>query len=238
MQPVDRPNTHSEPASPDDSRDRKLTVMVVDDHPAVRAGVSRLLAEEPDMDVVKEAASATQAIHAAAGIDVAVVDYHLSDSNGLWVTSCLRRLQAAPRVLLYSAFSDGALAIAAVIAGADGLLSKSAVGEELCLAVRRVARGTRYLPRVSMPIADAMGAQVEARLRPAFGMLVQGISTDQILEALQISSRQLDAARAAILSTLAPAATRDQGARTSRAVFHYERPRDREYGQVQPATAP
>src|SRR6201999_1969205 len=98
------------------------------------------------------------------------------------------------------------LAVAAMIAGADGLLSKSAIGEELCLAVRRIAAGRRYLPRVSMPVADAMRAQVSGRLQPVIGMLVQGIGTDQVLEALQISPEELEEARAAILSALAPTA--------------------------------
>ena len=98
------------------------------------AGVRRLLAAEPDMLVVSEAADTTEAIHGADGVDVAVVDYHLGDRDGLWLTGFLRRLDPAPRVLIYSAFSDEALAVAAMIAGADGLLSKSAIGEELCLA--------------------------------------------------------------------------------------------------------
>jgi DNA-binding NarL/FixJ family response regulator len=214
----------SAPASREEGGDRQIAVMVVDDHPAVRAGVSRLLADQFDMHVVVTAATALQAIHIAR-VDVTVVDYHLGDRTGLWVTGALRRTDPPPRVLIYSAFSDEALAIAAVIAGADGLLSKSAIADELCTAVRRIAGGGVYLPRLSMTVAHAMSARVDPRLRPVFGMLVQGIGTDRVEEALQISGEEMEVARARILRVVARDATRGHPGGTSRVVLDDERPR-------------
>jgi DNA-binding NarL/FixJ family response regulator len=65
----------------------------------------------------------------------------------LWVTRRLRQLGPQPRILLYAAFADEALAIAAVVAGADGVLGISSIGEELCVAIRRLVGGTASCPR-------------------------------------------------------------------------------------------
>jgi DNA-binding NarL/FixJ family response regulator len=217
-----------------------ITVLVVDDHPAVRAGVSGLLAEEPDLRVVGQAATAEQAINAVAGVDVAVVDYQLGDRNGLWVAGQLRRDSAPTSVLVYSAFSDAVLAVLVRVAGADGLLSKAAIGDELCTAVRRLAAGGQYLPRVSMPVAGAMRAQLPDPLRAGFDMLVQGISTDHIQEALRIAPPELDAARTAILDALAPTFTPEDRAAATSTALRYDRPFRQPWspGGVRPRSAP
>ena len=202
-----------------------IGVLVVDDHPAVRAGVRRLLEDQPDLRVVSAASSAITAIDAATtNIDVAVIDYHLGDRTGLWLGRRLSQGDSPARVLVYSAFSDEALAVAVVIAGVDGLLSKSAIGGELCLAVRRVAHGGRYLPVISAAVARAMSARVDPRLRPIFMMLVQDIPATRVSEALRISTEDLDAARDAILSMLTPAAGRGRW-RAASTALRYDRGR-------------
>jgi DNA-binding NarL/FixJ family response regulator len=216
--------------------DQPIGVLVVDDHPAVRAGVCRLLGDQPDLRVIASASSAIAAIDGAGdGIDVAVVDYHLGDRTGLWLARRLSQGDSSPRVLVYSAFSDDALAVAAVIAGVDGLLGKSAIGEELCLAVRRLARGERYLPVISAAVARAMSARVDPRLRPIFMMLVQDIAPARVLEALRISSGDLDAARDAILSMLAPVTGPGRWRAAPPTALHYDRARRR--GRPAPASS-
>jgi DNA-binding NarL/FixJ family response regulator len=185
-----------------------INVLVADDHTAVRLGLSRLLAGQHDMRVVAEATSAVEAVRMAGGVDVAVVDYHLGDRNGLWVTRRLRELDPSPSVLVFSAFSDDALAVAAIVAGADGLLGKTAVGEEVCTAVRQLARGRRYLPRVSPAVVRAMGARLGPRDRAVFGMLVHGLGDDEVAQRLGTTAFQIESARSSILSVLMPAATR------------------------------
>ena len=120
----------------------RLRVLVVDDHPAVRLGLLQLLDDQPDFEVVDAASSAEEARSLAERdpIDVAVVDYQLGSRSGLWLSRMLKRLEPAPGVVIYSAFSDGPLAAASVVAGADGLVSKGGAGAELCHAVRSVAR--------------------------------------------------------------------------------------------------
>ncbi len=204
--------------------DPRIRVLIADDHAAVRLGVRRLLDEQPDLRIVTEATSAIGAVTGTgASPEVAVIDYHLGDRNGLWVTRRLRQLDPRPRVLIYSAFTDDALALAAVVAGADGLLSKSAIGGELCLAIRRLAAGHRYLPSISPPVARAISARLSSRQQSIFGMLVHGISAELIGSRLGISARKLEIERAAILTVLAPATTRARQTIQTRRSLGYER---------------
>jgi DNA-binding NarL/FixJ family response regulator len=127
--------------------------------------------------------------------------------------------------LIYSAFTDDALAIAAVVAGADGLLSKSSIGEELCVAIRRLAAGHRYLPSISASVTRAMSARLDLRQRTIVAMLVHGISPEQITARLPITTEQLETQQTAILAVLAPAATRARQPTGTRLPLDYERAR-------------
>ena len=113
-------------ATPSATGVTQIRVLLVDDHPAVRAGARMLIDDQPDMRAVGLASSVGEGCRSAPlPIDVAIIDYHLGHGrDGLWLTADLKRLQPASRVLIYSAFADGALAVSALIAGADGLLGK------------------------------------------------------------------------------------------------------------------
>ena len=124
-------------------------LLFVDDHPAVRFGIRALIAEEPDMQLVAEHGNASADTIAVAGwADVAVLDYHLGDRDGLWLAQQIKRRAGAPPVLIYSAFADAHLAVAALVAGADGLLAKTTLAEELSVAIRRLACGRQYFPAI------------------------------------------------------------------------------------------
>ena len=118
-------------------------VLVVDDHPAVRWGLVQLLDDQPDLAVRGVATSAEGAVGQAEheGIEVAVVDYQLGGRNGLWLTRKLKALEHPPRVVIFSAFANDHLAAGCVVAGADALLSKGSLGDELCNTIRSVHRG-------------------------------------------------------------------------------------------------
>ena len=90
-------------------------------------------------------------------LDVAIVDYQLPGHSGLWLSRKLKRLPEPPAVLIYSAFSDYMLAAACVVAEADGLLSKAALGSDLYTAIRRAATGTSRLPPVPPRSPTACG---------------------------------------------------------------------------------
>ena len=109
-------------------------------------------------------------------VDVAIVDYHLGGRNGLWVTRKLARAGSPPRVVIFSAFANDHLAANCVVAGADALLSKSSLGEELCSAIRSVAQ--RAQAAAAGPARDgrqrcANGSTTDEEV--TFGMLLAGI---------------------------------------------------------------
>ncbi len=178
----------------DEPTGRVLRVLVVDDHPAVRTGVLQLLEEQPDLCVVNAVGSAEAAMSIAERetIDVAVVDYQLGSRSGLWLSRMLKRLEPAPRVVIYSAYCDGPLAAACVVAEADALVSKGGVGEELCDAVRAVADGQRRLRSVPPRLAEATRRRLETEDQAMFGMLLAGIERPEVASTLGLSQAELD----------------------------------------------
>lgn len=204
----------------------RIRVLIVDDHVAVRAGLAGLITGQPDMTLAGEASSAVAAVAGVrCGCDVAIVDYHLGDRNGLWVTRRLRQSQAPAQVLLYSAFAGEALAVAAIVAGAAGLLGKSAIGEEVCLAVRRLAAGGRYLPVIRPAVLELIGARLQPDQRAILGLLVHGIPPGEAAAQLGMSTLELDVERAAILGALVRVPAHSRGFAQAASPLHYDRRR-------------
>src|SRR5882724_9048168 len=116
--------------------------MVVDDHPMWRDSVARDLTEA-GYEVVATASDGAQALRVfgAARPDVVVLDLQLPDMTGVEVTSALRAVDPAVRVLVLSASGEQQDVLDAVKAGAAGYLLKSAARQELLDAVRRTAEG-------------------------------------------------------------------------------------------------
>ena len=171
-----------------------IRCLVVDDHPAILAGLRGLLASEPDFEVVGAVDSAEAAAEAAeqARVDVAIVDYQLPGHSGLWLSRKLKRLPEPPAVLIYSAFSDYMLAAACVVAEADGLLSKSALGSDLYIAIRRAATGMSRLPPVPATLADGLRRRFDSLEQAIFGLLLAGIPRDEIGRTLHIDTGELE----------------------------------------------
>ena len=171
-----------------------IRCLVVDDHPAILAGLRGLLASEPDVEVVDAVDSAEAAAAVAEGVplDVAIVDYQLPGHSGLWLSRKLKRLRQPPAVLIYSAFSDYMLAAACVVAEADGLLSKSALGSELYTAIRRAAMGTSRLPPVPPALADGLRRRFDSLEQAIFGLLLAGIGRDEIARTLHVDSTEIE----------------------------------------------
>jgi DNA-binding NarL/FixJ family response regulator len=160
--------------------------------------------DEADLEVVSAVPSAEAAISFAerVPVDVAVVDYQLGSRSGLWLSRKLKRLVPAPRVVIYSAYSDGPLAAACVVAEADGLLSKGSVGAELCHAVRAAARGRARLPAVPPALAAAMRRRLTSEDQAIFGMLLAGITVEDIADTLNLSPQAIDRRMWAMLHKL------------------------------------
>jgi DNA-binding NarL/FixJ family response regulator len=180
-------------------------LLVVDDHRAVRRSLQRLLAEEPDFEVVDIVSGADAAVAVARRepIDVAVVDYQLGGRhNGLWLSRELKRLPRAPKVLVYSAYCDALLAAASVVARADGIVDKGGPGSQLCDAIRSIIRRPLALPVGPRQLEEAVRSRLSDEEQIIFGMLLNGIALDEIAAVLDYGDARLESRLSTMLSEL------------------------------------
>jgi tellurite resistance protein TerC len=193
-------------AAADDSQSerRRTRVLLVDDHPAVRAGLRAVIAASPDLTPAAAAATARDALAQAKALapDVVVVDYYLPDNDGLSLTRQLKALPQPPRVLVYSAYADPPMTIGAIVAGADGIAGKSSNGDELCLAIRTLANGRTAIPPVPPSALKAIASRLDPDDTPILAMLVHGIPAAEIADVLGITEQWLHTRRWAILKHL------------------------------------
>jgi DNA-binding NarL/FixJ family response regulator len=170
-------------------------IAVVDPQPAIRAGLTMLLRTEPGLVPVGAAAGAHDGARLADRLrpDVVLLEPHLLDGDGLGLC---RRLRATgkptrPRVILYHAEPDPALALIARIAGADGLVDKSAEPGRLFEAIRLVARGGSALPPVDAEQLDAAAQRIPPEDLALLAMLADGAGADDVAEALRVDPRRV-----------------------------------------------
>jgi DNA-binding NarL/FixJ family response regulator len=166
-----------------------IGVLVVDDHPALRAGLEGLLRGEAGMDCVGTVDGADRVLHAVRSRrpDVVVLDYALAGADGL--TTCFRLKQQpdAPAVVLYSAYVDHVFAVPAAIAQADAAVAKSAPVTELLLTIRRVAGGQRERARLDPELIEAASARLLVGDLPVASMLLGSTPVVDIADSLDLS---------------------------------------------------
>lgn len=140
----------------------RVRVIVADDHPLYRESVVRAVKDRPEFELVGEAADGRTVLEDIRRLepDVAVLDYKMPELDGLQVLNAVRRDGLPTRVVLLSAFLEGAVVYQAVAAGAAAYLSKDADRARICDAIAAVARGETVLS----PEAQA-GIATEVRVR-------------------------------------------------------------------------
>ncbi len=123
-----------------------ITVFLMDDHEVVRQGVRALLESTGEIEVVGEAANATDALARIPAVrpDVAVLDVRVPDGNGIEVCRDVRSAHGT-QCLILTSFSDDEALFEAIMAGASGYVLKQVRGTELISAVKRVAAGESLL---------------------------------------------------------------------------------------------
>ncbi|MBD0421899.1 response regulator transcription factor [Streptomyces sp. TRM S81-3] len=127
--------------------DTPIRVFLLDDHEVVRRGVHDLLNDEPDIEVVGEAATAEQALVRVPALrpDVAVLDVRLPEGDGVTVCRELRSRVPELACLMLTSFDDEEALLDSIMAGASGYVLKQIQGSDLVSAVRTVARGQSLL---------------------------------------------------------------------------------------------
>jgi DNA-binding NarL/FixJ family response regulator len=124
-----------------------IRVHIVDDHDIVREGVKQIVSETGDIAVAGESRTGEEAVDAIrrGGVDVIVLDLNLPDRPGLDVLAQLRAIAPQVPVLILSMHQQVSYAARALKAGAAGYLSKDSAREHLPTALRKLARGERFL---------------------------------------------------------------------------------------------
>ena len=171
-----------------------LRVLIADDHPVVRDGLRAMLATQPDMELVGEAATGTQAVAQARALrpDVVLMDLQMPDLDGPGAIAVLREQAPEVRVLVLTTFGTDADITRAVEAGATGYLLKDAPREQLFGAIRAAARGESVLsPSVATRVLGRMRAPAEEALSPReleiLGAVARGLSNKDIGRQLYVS---------------------------------------------------
>jgi DNA-binding NarL/FixJ family response regulator len=161
-----------------------IRVMVVDDHPVVRAGLGAIVGYQEDMELVGDAASAAEAIGRfdALAPDVTIVDLSLPDMTGIDLIETLHARSPNRRFVVLTANIGGGEIEKAMRAGAHAYLFKNAPSEELLAAIRTVFRGGRYVSPSAGRKADAFDyrADLTARELETLKWVARGHSNLQI----------------------------------------------------------
>lgn len=171
-----------------------IRVLLVDDHPALRAGLFTVLRAEPGI-VPQAAVSSPREALAELGRgrpDLVLLDYHLQEGDGLTFCHRLKQRSEPPRVLIYSAYADERLTIPAMVAGADGVANKAAPAEELFEAVRIIAKGETLLPPVSRELMEVAASRLEPDDLPILGMIMDRTERSEIADVLRLSPAELE----------------------------------------------
>jgi DNA-binding NarL/FixJ family response regulator len=171
-----------------------INVLLVDDHPALRAGLMAVLRTEPGIVPVGTASCPEDLWpqFERTRPDLVLLDYHLPGTDGLVVCRRLKRLVPAPAVLIYSAYADASFTIPALLAGADGVVHKGVPANVLSDAIRTVAARQRVMPPISPELHAAAAARIDPEDQPILGMTLAGTAPADIAETMRIPPVQLD----------------------------------------------
>jgi DNA-binding NarL/FixJ family response regulator len=172
-----------------------LRVILADDHPIVRAGVSRLLEAEGEFSIVAEAADGEEVVRvaAAAAWDVVVLDLSLPGPSSLDLVRRLKQQQPRGRILVLTVHAEDEYALRLMQAGADGYVTKTADPRELIQALRALGRGGKHVSeRMASLLLEARAGSAHAGLTnrelEVLVRLAQGRAPSQIAAELDVAA--------------------------------------------------
>lgn len=174
--------------------DDRIRILIVDDHPVVRAGLRGMLSDHPRFDVVEDVADGLLALEALRNIDVdvALLDLRMPRLDGVGLLQALAQQGGGPRVLVLTTYDTDADILRAIEAGATGYVLKDTPRQHLFTAIEATARGESWLaPAVATRLMRGMQApsdsSLSAREIEVLTHASRGASNKEIAGALAVS---------------------------------------------------
>ncbi|MEK8129181.1 response regulator transcription factor [Paenibacillus filicis] len=195
-----------------------ITIIVVDDHAVVRSGLTMLLSDKPDLQVIGEASEGDEGIQAALALkpDVVLMDFSMPHGkDGLTATVELKKLLPDTSVLILTMHDDDEYLFRAIQAGASGYILKSAPHEELLAAIRSVAAGdaylyptatkrlmSEYLDKLKNPENKGTYDSLSEREKEVLALVAKGYANKEIAELLVISVKTVETHKSNVMEKL------------------------------------
>jgi DNA-binding NarL/FixJ family response regulator len=184
---------------------KPIRVLLVDDHQLLTDSLARLLAAEPDIEIMGIGGTVAEAKRLAQErMDVVLMDYRLPDGTGAEATRAIKARWPSARVVMLTAVQDDETVLESIQAGADGYLTKDRAVDDVVATVRSARAGETLLPRsviigIAQRVAVARDRQAErapiealtARELQVLQSLAEGMATPDICERLFISRNTL-----------------------------------------------
>lgn len=185
---------------------QKIRVMLVDDHPMIRQGLTNLLEMESDLEVCCEAEGAASAISAFSNFhpDLLIIDLSLKEGSGLELIKAIRSMDPGVKMLVLSHFDEELYAERVLAAGAGGYVNKQEASSEIVGAIRKVMGGNTYisarmeermLERGHAASSERGLQTLSDREMEVFELIGQGIGTKEIADRLYISTKTVETHR-------------------------------------------
>jgi len=190
-------------------------VLIVDDHPVVRQGLSLAIGRETDLEVCGEAENIGEALQQVEGghPDVVIIDISLDGEDGIELIDYIKSRWPSVKVLVYSSHDEETFAGRILRAGATGFVSKREAMPKLIAAVRKILCGEVYLsPQMTTRLLQraAIGKSLDNNPTEAlsnrelqvFEMIGRGMNTAEIARKLQVSPKTVESHRKVIKTKL------------------------------------